>query len=114
MSESDMSREWRLIKRDGEIAQQMRDVTITVKPIRWWRPWVYAIAREYGEWVDYPIIELHTFKVGERVRVKADAGFNRGAEGIITYIEPNRRKVWVRRDGASSDVYYSPDELTLI
>lgn len=43
-------------------------------------------------------------------RVKVIAGFNVGALGTVSYIEPTGR-LWVRRDGASSDVHYTPDEV---
>jgi hypothetical protein len=50
----------------------------------------------------------HKIKVGSRVKVIA--GFNVGALGIVNYIDPTG-KFWVRRDGASSDVFYSKKEL---
>ena len=54
---------------------------------------------------------VNSFKVGSRVRVVA--GFNVGATGTVNYIEPSG-KLWVRRDQASSDVFYHPEELVLI
>jgi hypothetical protein len=42
--------------------------------------------------------------------IKVISGFNVGAKGTIMYIEPTGR-LWVRRDGASSDVFYMPQEV---
>jgi hypothetical protein len=52
-----------------------------------------------------------SFRVGGRVKVIA--GFNVGAKGTVNYIEPSG-KLWVRRDGASSDVFYMPEEVKVI
>jgi transcription antitermination factor NusG len=52
-----------------------------------------------------------SFRVGGRVKVIA--GFNVGAKGTVNYIEPTG-KLWVRRDGASSDVFYMPEEVKVI
>ena len=49
-----------------------------------------------------------TIRVGSRVKIVA--GFNVGAKGTVNYIEPTGR-LWVRRDGASSDVFYMPEEV---
>lgn len=46
--------------------------------------------------------------VGDRVVVIS--GFNVGAVGTVNYIDPTG-KVWVRRDRASTDVFYTLDEL---
>jgi NTP pyrophosphatase (non-canonical NTP hydrolase) len=53
------------------------------------------------------------FSIGDRVKTTQAAGFHKGAEGVITYIEPSG-KCWVRRDNSGSDVWYSADELALI
>jgi hypothetical protein len=47
-------------------------------------------------------------KVGSRIKVIS--GFNVGAKGTVSYIEPTGR-MWVMRDGASSDVFYHPEEV---
>lgn len=56
----------------------------------------------------FGVTEAGGIKVGSRVRVIA--GFGVGAKGVVNYIEPSG-KLWVRRDGASSDVYYHLEEL---
>jgi len=50
------------------------------------------------------------FAPNTRVRVRVNAGFNRGALGRVAYHAPDNL-VWVRRDGASSDVFFYPYEL---
>lgn len=52
------------------------------------------------------------FEPGQRVVVRETAGFSRGAHGVVKYQTPDR-KVWVRRDYASSDAFFYPDELML-
>ena len=64
----------------------------------------------------YEMIEKH-FGVGKQQinigsRIKVLSGFNVGAKGTVNYIEPTGR-LWVRRDGASSDVFYLPEEVGL-
>ena len=100
--------QYRLAKRDGELVQQRRYVTSTTKS-KWWKPWEHT----YGEWADFPIVELTTFRVGDRVEVKMTAGFHKGATGEINFIEPFG-KCWVTRDNSGSPVYYDPEELELI
>jgi len=53
-------------------------------------------------------VEDNSIKVGSRVKVVS--GFNVGAKGTVSYIEPTGR-MWVRRDGSSSDVFYHPEEV---
>ena len=53
-------------------------------------------------------VEDNSIKVGSRIKVVSR--FNVGARGTVTYIEPTG-KLWVRRDGASSDVSYYPEEV---
>lgn len=53
-------------------------------------------------------VEDKQIKVGGRIKVVS--AFNVGARGTVTYIEPTG-KLWVRRDGASSDVSYYPEEV---
>lgn len=71
-----------------------------------------------GNWADPGHqIKLH-FEISDPViqignRVVVIAGFNVGANGTVNYIEPGG-KLWVRRDGASSDVFYHLDELKVI
>ena len=69
----------------------------------------------YNGWLDYrDEIRKHfgvddvSIKVGSRIKVIS--GFNVGAKGTVNYIEPSG-KMWVRRDGASSDVFYHPEEV---
>jgi hypothetical protein len=50
------------------------------------------------------------WKRGDRVKGSATCGFNASMVGTVQYVEPSG-KVWVRRDGSSSDVYYFPNEL---
>ncbi len=57
--------------------------------------------------------EKKTFKRGDRVQANEQAGFHKGAKGTVQYVEPSG-KIWVLKDGASSDVFYYPDELDLI
>lgn len=56
---------------------------------------------------------LTTFKRGDRVQANLYAGFHKGAKGVVQYVEPSG-KIWVLRDGASSDVFYHSVELDLI
>jgi hypothetical protein len=53
-------------------------------------------------------VEDKSIKIGSRVKVIS--GFNVGAKGTVSYIEPNG-KLWVMRDGASKDVFYHADEV---
>lgn len=50
------------------------------------------------------------FERGASIVVQPHAGFHKGAKGEVQYHAPDGR-VWVRRDGASSDVWYLPHEL---
>ena len=50
-------------------------------------------------------------KVGSRVKVIS--GFHVGIHGTVKYIEPAGR-LWVIRDGASSDVFYNVNEVVLL
>ena len=104
--------QYRLAKRDGELVQQRRYVTSTTKN-KWWKPWLYEVEYTHGEWADFPIVELTTFRIGDRVKVRMDAGFHKGATGEINFIEPNG-KCWITRDNSGGPVYYHPEELELI
>jgi hypothetical protein len=53
-------------------------------------------------------VEDKSIKVGSRIKVVSK--FNVGDRGTVNYIEPSG-KLWVRRDGASSDVSYYPEEV---
>jgi hypothetical protein len=53
-------------------------------------------------------VDDNQIKVGSRIEVIS--GFHVGARGTVNYIEPSGR-MWVRRDGASSDVFYNPEEV---
>lgn len=109
---STVREQYRIAKRDGEIIQQRRYVTSTTKN-KWYKPWEYTVDYEYSDWIDIPMVEMHTLRVGDRVKVKMTAGFHQGATGEITFIEP-RGRCWVTRDNSGSPVYYDDDELELI
>ena len=64
----------------------------------------YRIRKHFG-------VDSTSIKVGSRVKVVS--GFNVGAKGTVSYIEPTGR-MWVMRDGASTDVFYTPDEVVRI
>lgn len=54
------------------------------------------------------------FERGQRVVALDHAGFHRGARGAVMFQEPAGGpacKVWVLRDGASSEVFYYDHEL---
>lgn len=51
------------------------------------------------------------FKRGDRVRASENAGFHRGATGVVEFVEPSYKRVWVLRDHSTSPVYYAPVEL---
>ncbi len=105
-----MNYQYRLIKRDGELVQQRREIWIVNKS-KWWKPWEAHYEIDGSDWFDTPILEYQTLRKGDRVKVVA--GFNVGAVGGIEFIEP-RGTVWVTRDGSKSPVYYHKDELELI
>ena len=63
-----------------------------------------GILKRYG-------FDSTSIRVGSRVKVVS--GFNVGAKGTVSYIEPTGR-MWVMRDGASTDVFYTPDEVVRI
>jgi hypothetical protein len=51
---------------------------------------------------------------GVRVEVTQSAGFNKGAKGVVKFVQPRgtqTSKVWIIRDGASPPVWYWPREL---
>jgi hypothetical protein len=50
------------------------------------------------------------FEKGDRVVANQQAGFHKGAHGVIEYIAPNGDH-WVLRDGAGKAVYYHAFEL---
>ncbi|AND75144.1 hypothetical protein pf16_221 [Pseudomonas phage pf16] len=62
----------------------------------------------YGNWK--PRVQPPKFEVGDRVKGSPTCGFHAGFRGVVKYIEPNGT-LWVRRDGAGSDVYYKPHEV---
>jgi hypothetical protein len=55
-----------------------------------------------------------SFQRGDRVRATSQAGFHRGATGIVEFQEPNQERCWVLRDGAGSPVWYHSYELELV
>ena len=89
------------------------------------RDLIDSMIKRYGDDDELPIQEIKLFvkehfgveststsiKVGSRVKVVS--GFNVGAKGTVSYIEPTGR-MWVMRDGASTDVFYTPDEVVRI
>lgn len=54
--------------------------------------------------------EPEYFGVGQRIIVAPHAGFHKGARGAVEFHASDGR-VWVKRDGASSCVFYYPHEL---
>ena len=49
--------QWRLAKRNGEIVQQRRLVTSTTKN-KWYKPWVYEVEYDHGEWEDVEMVVI--------------------------------------------------------
>jgi len=47
---------------------------------------------------------------GDRVKASDKCRFHRGFKGVVSYVEPSGR-LWVRRDGTSSDCFYDPEEV---
>lgn len=52
--------------------------------------------------------------IGDRVKANDTAGFHKGAEGVVQFVEPSYEKVWVLRDGSSGPVFYHPSELDVL
>lgn len=69
-----------------------------------------AVARAVNQCEPKVVPPPVVFKQGDRVKGSPTCGFNQGFRGEVKYIEPNG-KLWIRRDGASSDVYYHPHEV---
>lgn len=67
--------------------------------------------QDFAHMVKMSSIYCPPFEEGERVVVKMNAGFHKGAHGVIKFVEPSGNRVWVIRDGASTPVWYSPMEL---
>jgi hypothetical protein len=55
--------------------------------------------------------QVGIFKRGDRVRATENAGFHRGAVGVVEFVEPSYQRVWVLRDRSGSPVCYAPNEL---
>lgn len=53
-------------------------------------------------------------QIGDRVKANQTAGFHKGAEGVVQFVEPSYEKVWVLRDGSSGPVFYHPSELDVL
>ena len=57
-------------------------------------------------------------QTGDRVKANDKAGFHKGAEGVVQFVEPlldyEKTKVWVLRDRSSGPVYYMPYELDVL
>ena len=67
-----------------------------------------AYAKLYQRYQEHFEVDAKLIKAGSRVKVIS--GFNVGAKGTVSYIEPTG-KMWVLRDGANSDVFYHPEEV---
>lgn len=55
--------------------------------------------------------EAPTYAPGSRVRVRGNAGFHRGARGVVVFQEPNNQRCWVVRDHTTSPVFFYNHEL---
>ena len=53
-------------------------------------------------------------QVGDRVKANQTAGFHKGAEGVVQFVEPSYDRVWVLRDRSSGPVFYHPSELDVL
>lgn len=105
---------WRSIMKNNPVAKYFN---------RFCRPSVEEDNRqEMLEKIAYLEAEIETlrqkapekvFKRGDRVEVNQHSGFNKGAKGVVEFVEPSG-KVWVLRDGAGSEVFFYPEELDLI
>jgi len=66
------------------------------------------------------VTEVNGMKVGSKVRVILDVNYYHGQIGIVTVIESDGRRMWVRLDGEEYPVFekdgtaFQPDELELI
>lgn len=86
------------------------------------------LAKNHSEWRNWPgtlsfartavhamceYIDFGPRKIrrGDRVQANQSAGFHKGAIGTVEFVEPTYTKVWVLRDGASTPVFYHPNEL---
>ena len=67
--------------------------------------------RIVGSGADKDWVEDDDIVIGSRVVVKDTAGFHKRAKGKVTSIVDDR--VYVMRDGASTDVYFYKEELML-
>lgn len=56
----------------------------------------------YAEW---------EFDEGDRVRIRDDATFKRGAVGYIIRIEHNKGRTWVLLDGCLTALYFNSSEI---
>lgn len=75
---------------------------------------VAALAHENAELQKQMPKEPRKIQTGDRVQATMNAGFHKGAKGTVRFVEPSYEKVWVLRDGASSPVFYHPDELVIL
>ena len=103
----------RTIVRDGEVINQIRLIECELKT-KWYRPFRPDIQFIATAWVDDVPLKLTTFRKGDKVKSNSNSGFHKGAEGIVEFVEPSGRKVWVLRDNSKTPVYFSPNELELI
>ncbi|MCY1363097.1 hypothetical protein D9M69_498430 [compost metagenome] len=76
-----------------------------------WYSWQIAwhAAMEHAN--ESPPEPVPVFDIGQRVVVKKTAGFNRGAHGVVQFVEPAGERIWVLRDRATVPVYYHHGEL---
>lgn len=57
---------------------------------------------------------MSKFKVGDRVRVRQNAGFSRGSTGSVTEVGLGAFHYFVHRDGASNSLGFFEEELELL
>lgn len=69
-----------------------------------------AVARAVSQCEPKVVPPPVVFSPGDRVKGSPTCGFNPGFRGVVKYVEPNGT-LWIRRDGAGSDVFYKPHEV---
>lgn len=75
------------------------------------------VVRQFKLNVEFREIAIDTdpserkLKENVRVVVNSSAGFNVGARGSITHIDPDGKKFWVLRDHSASPCWYYKNEL---
>ena len=79
--------QYRLAKRNGEIVQQVRQVSTTTKN-KWYKPWEYTCEYEYSEWKDLPFIELND--IIHAANIMSDKGYSIGTKEKYDEFVANR------------------------